>query len=496
MTDEIKVGQLTKSFWKSSQRPEKITKTPAENFAETVDSTANLQELARRLSNLENQISLKVDSGKILSAIVLAEEALMITSDKIAVVGQTSFYDYVRDQNGTATGVIDPSMTLIRGGVIQTEQIIAGAWGPDTGSAFDLDNGNLIMGGSDYPKFEYINDNGGTATLKVQGNISVQDTFESNGTTLKEAGMFLTGDLGYTHAGGVTGSTGVAIGTGGIFGLKDSNIVFSFETGTGDAYFGGEIITDEFVQANGNNSTGFDIIFGEGTPTPETFNIYTSVWGKNDPDTADTVGRFIAGISGTSKASPDSTGRTCGVLGVVDRDDVEPDPNFENKYGVCGVAYQQGIGGLFYSSQYKGLVAGTDNDFGWTAFEANALNSPAGDFNNNSATFPTIQAENNLFDGVQAIKGDVNSLSYPAIQGSNARTGGGAGIIGDGNIGVLGQTTSADPNVGVGVYSAGVLTTSTRLEKEDKTKGVLKLFTNSGDTVPVGTYYYTFELTP
>lgn len=477
MTDEIKVGQLTKSFWKNSQRPSKITKTPAESYAESVDSVANLQELARRLSNLENQITLKVDSGKIISAIVLAEEALMITSDMIAVVGQTSFYDYVRDHNGTATGVLDPSMTMIRGGVIQTEMIISSNW-PEEGSAFDLDNGNLTMGGFDDPKLQYINDNSGTATLEVRGNIAVRDTADP-----LEYGMFLTGDVGYTSSGGFTGTTGVLMGTPGIFAVSGGKEMFALEVATGDARFGGSIDTEGYVKSSGNEDTGLRLFLVDAW-----FDVEASMYGANDVDVNNTTGAFVSGVVGSTKGAPSSTGRSIGVLGVTDGDGSSS--NGDYKYGVAGIGYDFGQGAFFYSSLGIGVTGSTDG-VGQVAMAGDAEEGYAGAYVGNSSVYPVLSANNLHGTGQPAVFGQNTSTNYGAILGLNNHTSAGFGVSAQGANGLHALANQAD---GYGVYSEGHIGVAdgNRFMKNTQSEGRLYLYSTTSGAVQE-TWYYRFD---
>jgi len=351
MSNPIKVGSLTNSFWKDSLRPESVVPTPAEQYEDSVDAIALLGELSRRLTDLEGQIKLKVDHDGVVSAITLAKETILIQSDKVAVLGETSFFDYVRDQNGTSTGEVDPSMTLIRGGVIQTEQIIAGSW-PEKGSVFDLDNGNLIIGGQDNPRFQYINS---AATLEVRGNVKVSDTYESNGTTVAEFGQFQTGTADFTLADGPTGS-GVIVGSPGIYALIDDVAKFGFDATTGNAWFGGDVNTEGFIHAKGINDATFSLDF-------RTFNMQSqaSIWGQNTTDHTLT-NKVFAGIAGTVDGPVSNSSMSAGVLGIADAGPGDINPDL--RIGVFGVSYDGGIGMLAYSTGNKAIQGTSETDYG------------------------------------------------------------------------------------------------------------------------------------
>jgi len=90
-----------------------------------VSQAAVLADLARRLADLEGAVKLSVPSDRVISQIVLTKDLALIQADKIAVAGEVTFADWHRDINGAATGVIDPSITQIRGGVIRTERVLS-----------------------------------------------------------------------------------------------------------------------------------------------------------------------------------------------------------------------------------------------------------------------------------------------------------------------------------------------------------------------------------
>jgi len=89
-----------------------------------VDPYGILLDFAKRLADVEDRLEFKVDKGRVASEIVIAKEAVKIQSDMIGLIGAVSFWDWYRDVSGAATGIIDPSQTQIRGGVIRTEKIL------------------------------------------------------------------------------------------------------------------------------------------------------------------------------------------------------------------------------------------------------------------------------------------------------------------------------------------------------------------------------------
>lgn len=113
-------------------------KRPPSIFAINSSVGEIIADFGARLSEVQWQIQGTVRSNEILSQIVLSNEAILISSDKIAVAGEVTFLDWIRDVNGQVTGEVDPGITRIRGGVIQTGQIMS----LDALSYIDLDAQN------------------------------------------------------------------------------------------------------------------------------------------------------------------------------------------------------------------------------------------------------------------------------------------------------------------------------------------------------------------
>ena len=212
-------------------------------------------------------------------AAVLADLAL-IQADKIAVAGEVTFADWHRDINGAATGVIDPSITQIRGGVIRTERVLSF----DGESYLDLDavganpflksrtnvvvnaDGTFTLGGS------------GTKTLSFDGTdlklgatsliASSAATYAANvfvKSTLEEAAQAITLNSASLFS-KMSGLAGVKIGSGGLFGTDSSgNPTFTLDASTGQVTaidisaatgtFSGDIVTAGQISASGSTSS-------------------------------------------------------------------------------------------------------------------------------------------------------------------------------------------------------------------------------------------------
>ena len=87
------------------------------------NAQAVISGLAARLSNLEKSVKLQVSADTVISQILLTQDAALISSDKIAIVGEVTFADWHRTISGQIAGGIDPSITQIIGGVIKTGKV-------------------------------------------------------------------------------------------------------------------------------------------------------------------------------------------------------------------------------------------------------------------------------------------------------------------------------------------------------------------------------------
>lgn len=119
--------------------------------------------LLKKYYDLETIIGTKVGQGDLMSQIALSEEFVLISSKQIGLVGDVTLRDWLLDVTGKVTG-LSQDYTRIRGGVIETEQIVSHAEReiPGTGSFIDLDAG--LPGHDTFIKcgdFVQIDDDGG-----------------------------------------------------------------------------------------------------------------------------------------------------------------------------------------------------------------------------------------------------------------------------------------------------------------------------------------------
>lgn len=237
---------------------------------------AAIGELTSRISQAEKKLTLKVDGDRVLAAIRLTEEDVAITGDRVSIVGSVTVADYIRDQNGTATGVIDPAITQIIGDKIRTGKILSNNVTETTGSILDLDAGTIALGGTSSPKFS-VDANGimtcseavisgaitatsGTFIGTVSAGSIITSSVTVDGRTLSDISTDSVGYHGdYTEstlegvAASITmnsatlftklnGLAGVKIGSGGIIGTDAAGATtFAVDASTGSATFAGTL---------------------------------------------------------------------------------------------------------------------------------------------------------------------------------------------------------------------------------------------------------------
>lgn len=306
-----------------------------------VDAKAAIADITRRLQTVEQSLQATgIGKDGILSQIELSKEAILIQASKIGIAGQVTFYDYLRDVSGVSTGVIDPSVTQIRGGVIRTGQVVS----MDGYSWLDLDatsttpflksrssvsilaNGSFTFGDTSTAKLIYDSGSGsltlggasllsGTSVTTVVSNAAT-GAAEAGATALaasklaKAGGDTLTGIIDLkivtdynagirvgsvtwdTTTGAITGGSGVVMTRKGLLGVSAGAATFSIDI-SGNAIFKGDI-----TGASGTftgSVTGASGTFGGSIVTSGTI----SATGNHTVDTA-SYGAIIANYGGAS----------------------------------------------------------------------------------------------------------------------------------------------------------------------------------------------------
>jgi len=225
-----------------------------------------VSDLSRKLGDLQKAVSLKVDRDRILSGIWVTPEDVLIASEKVSVVGDVTFADWQRDISGQAIGGVAPSITRIRGGVIQTEKILSfdelsyidlDAAGADifirshdsvliaadgsfsfgapgkalTWNNVDLSIGNNVLLGST-----------AVGTVVAGANMGAQYPGDFTASILSNSGTQIQG-YANTLFKFVNGVNELDIGAGGLFAVYNGVTTFALNTSTGSASYGGDVST-------------------------------------------------------------------------------------------------------------------------------------------------------------------------------------------------------------------------------------------------------------
>ncbi len=192
---EIDSKVLWAQFAPVAAQPANQPSAPSANSAAAV--AAILSDFARRISNMENVQKLSVQKDQLISAITLTPEAVLISSEKVGVLGEVIFADWLRDINGISTGVIDPRITTIRGGVIRTGKVQSF----DGNSWLDLD----ATGATAFLKCQ------SALTITAAGDATFAGTVESAAGTIGGWSLAST-SITATGSGGSTVTLNSALG--------------------------------------------------------------------------------------------------------------------------------------------------------------------------------------------------------------------------------------------------------------------------------------------
>jgi len=248
---------------------------------------AVLDELIQRLTNVEILAQGKADANSIRSLIAFSDEDVLISGRNIVLNGAVTFTDIVNEQNGTTSGLVDPLITRIIGDRIQTGSITSNNWGASQGTAIDLDNETITMGGSDSPAFLFdgtdlfvsgtitagavisgsvLIDGVAASTVVARANDGedIHDKLLQGGTAIltgviqpTNTGALAVGTITWNSTtGALTGGTGIAITEFGIIGASSGSATFTIEASTGDATFAGDVVTSGQVVATGETTSG------------------------------------------------------------------------------------------------------------------------------------------------------------------------------------------------------------------------------------------------
>jgi len=307
-----------------------------------VDFTSVFADFSTRLANVEIYLSANtVGKDNILSQIAISPEAILIESSKIAVVGQATFADYIRTLNGTSTGVLDPSITQIVGGVIRTGQIFSQdgySWinlsalgttpfinignggtptavieangnftfGPSTGSQLTWNGTSLAVGANVLLDGVYTSTVVAGASLGATALQTAMQVGVAN--VLTGSGAVEYGNLVYnTTTGAYVSGAGTVISSNGIASMTSASSGFAI-TSAGNAVFSGTVSASAILSSSYINVTGYVYASG-GTTTGSVFAAITGV-------ATTEVGVYGQSTSGTAVEGYATGSGGVGVLGV------------------------------------------------------------------------------------------------------------------------------------------------------------------------------------
>jgi hypothetical protein len=342
-------------------------------YTPTPTDVAGAQQLfaqfAAALQDIQVQLQAKtVGPDNILSTIALSPEAILIQSDMIGIAGQATFADWLRDVNGVSTGVLDPSVTTIRGGVIHTGII----YNADNSNYLNLDatgstsflvsssgvnikaNGQFVLGSASGKQLIWDGTNLTIGSSSLLGTTTVSTLLSTASSALQAyssyvltgvqqvlgTGGVMAGSVTWNSSNGVvTGGSGVVMTQNGITGVKSGVVTFSIDT-TGQATFAGNVNTGGYVQ-----SQGVTTAFG----TYQGFSL--SAAGSFQSPGAGNASLFDIGVQGQVTGTTAAQGKI-GVFGNADQ---------SNGTGVLG-ASSAGIGVWAYTQTGTALnVVGPSN---------------------------------------------------------------------------------------------------------------------------------------
>jgi len=235
----------------------------------------------------------KADTNKLRSLLAISEEAILLQAKSIALVGEVTIGQIINEQNGTTRGELEPSITRIIGNRVQTGQIISNNYSTTEGSLIDLDNGEIILGGSANPAIHLTADGDAFFSGSVTASALLAKEVEIDGmpatTTLEDiainAEQFIDADdiadaleesSMEIHAQSSTlfvmdnpsNSASVTLGAGGISATNTAGqTTFTVNASTGAAVFKGDITgasgtfsgtlaTAGYISATGESGTG------------------------------------------------------------------------------------------------------------------------------------------------------------------------------------------------------------------------------------------------
>jgi len=163
---------------------------PLPDFAESESDL--ISNLFGRLKNLETLVERKADNDQVRSLIAISPEAIKLQARDVVVQGAFTVMDLINEQNGTTNGVLPARITRIVGDRIRTGIIQSNNYSGAAGTAFDLNTGQLIIGGTDNPKLLFDPTDG---NLTISGRLTADSLVLTANRTLGQISADAAGAL-------------------------------------------------------------------------------------------------------------------------------------------------------------------------------------------------------------------------------------------------------------------------------------------------------------
>jgi len=152
--------------------------------------------LVDKFTDVETVLQGKVDKEGIITEIQYNDQGIKIQAEEIVLVGAVTIAQIINEQNGTTTGQVDAAITRIVGDRIQTGTIQSNNYSSSEGTAFNLDTGQLIVGGSADPVMYFDGTGNATFSGTVEAALLASSGFLASPST-EGVGIDLNNELVY-----------------------------------------------------------------------------------------------------------------------------------------------------------------------------------------------------------------------------------------------------------------------------------------------------------
>lgn len=450
------------------------------------DPSAVIDELVKRLADLETLVEGKADGSRVRSLIAYSDEDVLISGRNIVLAGDVTIVDIVNEQNGTTNGTVDATITRIIGDRIQTGSITSNNWGTTQGTAIDLDNETVTFGGSDNPALFFDGTDLFVAgTIDAGSIIAGTVTIGAGGTPLstvesQAAAALPSADFTSTLQSNLdSGVANIIAGTGNDYSLEvtNSSIIAKHtdanEAGLGSSYVG-DIRTGLFISAAGvamgynrkSDGAWIDAVTIESTGDVNILGTLTAgsiVAGSVTIDSGGTALSTVESNAADGLNIHDKllSGGTAILTGVIN-------PTNTGGVAVGSITWDSSTGALTGGTGVAitefGIIGASSGSATFTIEAATGDATFAGELSAASGTFSgTLSAVDGTFEG------DINTSGQVLATGSTTEGGIDSAIVGRGgsNVGLYGTTSTDNGVIGLATGSGGA--------------GVQGIATNSGE---------------